>query len=189
MIRLFVAIDFPVEIKDQFADLVDDLRVDGYPLVFEKKENFHLTLKFLGWCQESKLAHIDKAISKASQNIIPFYFQPDTIGYFLKESLILWVGGKSQEGLIKIVGQLEEELGKVGFAKEKREFSAHITFAKKRKAAPSQKWRKIAQEVTEKYNRQFSQFKVEEILLMESVLSPQGSIYTINTHFPLKGKV
>lgn len=187
MIRLFVAIDFPKEVKSQFADLVDLLVEEGYPLAFEKEENFHLTLKFLGWCQEKKIAEIEETIKKATIGVKPFWFKPSKIGYFLKESLILWVGAEAQEGLNKLVSQLEDELAKIGFAKEKRPFSAHITLGRKRRAAPFKKWQRIAEEAKNKFHPKFSGFQVKQIVLMESTLTPDGSIYSILSTFPLEG--
>jgi len=188
MIRVFVAIDFPKEVKSQFADLVDSLVKEGYPLVFEKEENFHLTLKFLGWCHKNKLKEIEEAIKKAISGVKPFWFKPSKIGYFLKESLILWIGAEAQEGLNKLVSQLEEEFAKIGFPKEKREFSPHITLGRKRRATPSEKWRRIAEEAKNKFHPEFSSFRVKQIILMESTLTPQGSIYTPVVTFPLKGR-
>ena len=187
MIRLFVAIDFPKEVKSQFADLVDLLVEEGYPLAFEKEENFHLTLKFLGWCQEKKIDEIEETIKKAIAGIEPFWFKPSQIGYFLKESLILWVGAEAQEPLPKLVQNLENELAKIGFAKEKRAFAPHITLAKKRRATPFKKWERIAEEAKNKFHPKFSGFQVKQIVLMESTLTAQGSIYSILSTFPLEG--
>ncbi len=186
MIRLFVAIDFPQRLKKQLADLVVSLKKEGYPLALEKEENFHLTLKFLGWCQEKKLGEIEQAIKKVSQEISPFWFKPTTIGYFLKESLILWVGVEAHEELLKLVKHLEKEMAKIGFKKEKREFLPHLTLGRRRRAIPAAKWRKIAEEIREKYQSAFSGFKVEEIVLMRSTLTPHGSIYSLLNTFSLK---
>lgn len=221
MIRLFVAIDFPKQIKSQLADLVDQIQEDGYPLVFEKEANFHLTLKFLGWTGEgprtknqepktarptSKLEEINKAIQKATSGVKPFWFRLAQIGYFLRESLVLWLGveepafvktstsakatvdksaGK-QEELVKLVNNLENEFVKIGFAKEKRTFSSHVTFGKRRQAAPLGKWRSMAEEIKNKFHPQISSFQVKSIVLMQSTLTPQGSIYTPIKKFPLK---
>jgi len=201
MIRLFVAIDFPKEVKSQLADLVDQLMEDGYPLTFEKEENFHLTLKFLGWVNEnvkcqmsnvktksqmSKLEQIIEATKRATDGVRPFWFRPTKIGYFLKESLILWVGVEAQEGLVKLVNQLEDEFAKIGFEREKREFTPHITFGKKRHAFPLAKWRRIAEEIKEKFKPEFSKFKVKEITLFQSTLTANGSIYNPLLNFPFK---
>lgn len=186
MIRLFVAIDFPKEVKQQFADLVDALVEEGYPLVFEKKENFHLTLKFLGWYREKKIDEINKAIEKATVGVSPFWFKPTKIGYFLKESLILWVGIDKLDQLDQLAERLEENFAKIGFRKEKREFAFHITFGKKRRAHSTQKWRRMAEEIKGKYGQEFPGFKVQEIVLLESTLSREGSTYTPLTTFPLK---
>lgn len=185
MIRVFVAIDFPKETKQEFADLVDSLVEDGYPLVFEKEENFHLTLKFLGWVKEKRIKEIEEAIKKAATGIKPFWFQPTKMGYFLKGSLILWLGASSQEGLRRLIENLEREMKKLGFEKEKREFTPHITLGRRRQATPPKHWRKVAEEIIQTPCPQFTKFEVSEIVLMESKLTPQGSTYKPWKFIPL----
>ena len=183
--RLFIAIDFPEKAKEEIAGLINELR-DKYPQIrWEKKEKLHLTLKFLGGVevklktQNSKLQEIIKGVKKAVQDVKPFWFQPSNLGYFLRQNLIVWLGVKAQEGLFQISKNLEREMAKLGFAKEKRGFSPHITIGRAKRVTPRKKWERIAQEVRNFPTPPFSKFKVRQIVLMKSKLTPRGSIYSV----------
>src|SRR3972149_8712893 len=189
--RLFIAINFPPKVKNQIGEAEEGLKKKYPEIRWEKKENLHLTLKFLGWtpfdspsaalgtgAQGKELDRILVGMGKAVEGIKPFRFHPTKVGYFLKESLIVWLGAESQEGLFKLVGNLENEMAKIGFPKEKRTSAPHITLGRLRHAHPVAQWRQGAEELEHFPTPQFYKFRVEEIVLMESHLSLQGSTYT-----------
>jgi len=192
--RLFIAIDFPEKTKKEIAGLTRQLK-SKYPYIrWEKEENLHLTLKFLGWVetklkaqnsnvktttQNLKLQKIIKGMEKSVQGVRPFWFQPEKLGYFLGQSLIVWLGVKTEQRLFQTVKNLEKEMAKLGFRKERRVFSAHITIARAKRIVPRKKWQRIANEIRNFPTPIFSKFKVSEIVLMKSQLTPKGSIYTV----------
>lgn len=177
--RLFVAIDFPKETKEEIAGLTEKLRSEYPKIRWEKTENIHLTLKFLGYTEEKKIRKIINGIEKSVSGIKSFWFQPERLGYFLRQSLIVWLGVKAQEGLFQISKNLEREMAELGFPKGKREFSPHITIGRAKRATPRKKWQIIAQEIRNFPTPDFTKFKVTEITLMKSQLTPKGSIYTV----------
>lgn len=199
--RLFIAIDFPSKVKKQIGRVTEELK-EKYPQIrWEKKENLHLTLKFLGWVEEkfkmqnagcrmtrsassgqanqnSKIEEITEGMKMAVDGIKPFGLQSTKIDYFLKDSLIVWLGIESQEGLFKLAANLEEEMAKIGFPKEKRPFAAHATLGRKRQAHPISEWHSTARNLQDFKMPFFEKFEVREITLMESRLMPSGAIYT-----------
>lgn len=181
--RVFVAIDFPLEVKKEITRVVEDLKKKSPQIRWEKEENLHLTLKFLGWNQN--LEEIIVGMEKAVEEGKPFWFRPAELGYFLRESLIVWLGVETQEGLVNLVKNLESEMAKIGFPREKREFSPHITLGRLRHVKPLAKWRQIAQEMSHLPVPTFAKFKVTEIVLMESQLSPKGASYKVLKTVPL----
>lgn len=199
--RLFITIDFPPKIKGQIGEAVERLKKQYPEIRWEREENLHLTLKFLGWVEEdelktqnskvkttgqnSKVEEIIEGMEGAVEGIKPFWFRPTKIGYFLRESLIVWLGAESQEGLFKLVDNLEKEMAKIGFSKEKRLFSPHITLGRLRHAHPILEWRRVAQELEHFPTPKFDKFQVKEIVLMESQLSRQGSTYQVLKRTPL----
>ncbi|MBL7150709.1 RNA 2',3'-cyclic phosphodiesterase [Candidatus Microgenomates bacterium] len=177
--RFFVAINFPEETKEEISGLIDKLRVEHPQIRWEKTENIHLTLKFLSWTEEKKIKKILEGMKKSAFGIKPFGFKPEKLGYFLSQSLIVWIGVNAQEGLFQISRNLENEMKKLGFAKEKRVFSPHITIGRARKISPRKKWQSIAEEIKNFPTSSFSKFQVKEVILMKSQLTPKGSIYSV----------
>lgn len=187
-----MAIDFPPHIKKQIGQALEELRKKYPEIRWEGEENLHLTLKFLGWVEDklkmknenikmtmknSKIEKIIIGMKNAAEGIGPFCLRLTEAGYFLKESLIVWLGVESQEGLFKLVENLEKEMEKIGFPKERRPFAGHITLGRKRHAHPVARWRQIAQELQNRRIHQFDQLQVKKIVLMESRLSSGGSTY------------
>ena len=183
-LRLFIAINFPSSVKKQIGHLVGEL-VKKYPEIrWEKEENFHLTLKFLGWSR-SKIEEIIQGMERSVEETKPFWFQPEKLGFFLRQNLIVWLGVKTQEGLLKIVKNLEDKMGQIGFPKETRPASFHITIGRAKRVSPREKWQRIALEISNFPKALFPKFKVKEIDLMKSRLTAHGSIYSIVKKIPL----
>ncbi|MBL7159764.1 RNA 2',3'-cyclic phosphodiesterase [Candidatus Microgenomates bacterium] len=184
--RLFIAIDFPKKTKKEIANLVDKLKSQYPQIRWEKRENIHLTLKFLNWAEERKVKKILEGIKRGAGGIKPFGFKLEKLGYFLSQSLIVWLGVEAQSELFQIVKNLEKEMKKLAFPKEKRVFSPHITIGWARRVSPRRKWLKIAEEIKNFPTPSFSKFQVKEIILMKSQLTQKGSIYSIVNRVFLK---
>lgn len=174
--RLFLAIDFPKGIKKEIGIVLSGFKIKYPEVRWEKEENLHLTLKFLGWTEDRE--KIDLGMGKAVFNVRPFWLQITNVGYFLTGSLVVWLGVEMQDELLKLVDNLENEMAKIGFPKEKRSFTSHITLGRKRQAQPLSFWRVVASDLQKREIHKFEKFKVEKIVLMESHLSSSGSTYT-----------
>lgn len=191
--RLFVGIDFPEEVKNKIYQLVAKLQKKYPEIKWEKRENLHLTLKFLGniklktksekvktTTKNLKLEEIIGGTERSVKGIKPFEMRIGEIGYFLRNSLIIWLGMiEKSGGLERLVKKLDREMGKLGFKREKRAFHPHVTLGRKRKAVPLGKWRKIAKDITIERYDDIGGFKVEKIILFESRLSREGATYKV----------
>lgn len=173
--RLFIAIDFPLKIKKQIDGVVGELGKKYPQIRWEKEANLHLTLKFLGWTETEE--KVIAGMERTTGRIKPFYIQLTNLGYFLKESLIVWLGVKSQGELLKLAENLDREMAEIGFRRERREFSPHITLGRKREAKPIARWRQIATEIQNLKIPQFENFEVKQIVLKEGHLTFSGSTY------------
>jgi 2'-5' RNA ligase len=87
----------------------------------------------------------------------------------------MWIGIKNGVQIGKIASKIDEQISGLGFKKEKRDFSAHLTIARVRSAKNKEK---ILQ-IIEKYrDMEFGNFKVNYIKLKKSELTSKGPIYT-----------
>jgi 2'-5' RNA ligase len=88
---------------------------------------------------------------------------------------VAWIGIKNGEQIGKIANKIEEQVSKLGFEKENREFSVHLTIGRVKSAKNKEK----LLQVIEKYkDTNFGNYNVDSIKLKKSELTPKGPIYT-----------
>lgn len=176
--RVFVTIEISEEARRKTAKYTEFLR-KTFPKVrvsWEKAEKLHLTLKFLGEIEDSKLAKLIVAVEKTSRQITEFKLQITETGVFPKpaNAKVLWIDTKDTNGeMFHLNRILENECEKQGFKRETRGFKPHLTIARLREPANSKDL--IENHLREKFEP--VEFKVSEIVIYESVLYPQGSTY------------
>jgi 2'-5' RNA ligase len=160
------------------SSLYEDLKTPPY-VKWVKKENLHITLKFLG--ETDKKLAIEGKIKEVEGNFYPFKVSLKGVGAFPSEkrAKILWVGlDEGVKPLSELFSTVEEKVYALGFEKETRKFNPHITFARIKKGKYS---------LPENLDFSFDPFPVKEITLFQSILTPKGPIYEIVSEVPLKG--
>lgn len=182
-IRLFVAVELPEKLRAEIAGLNSYFsRANLKPV---RKENIHLTLKFLGEVKENRVEDVLQALEKPAGKIRPFSIQPGAPGAFPAphRARVLWVGlAEVSEPLIDLQREVDQALTELGFEREKKPFSPHITFARLRKPAD-------VSGVLEKASRGFNyrdKVNVESYTLFQSILHPDGPEYIVVKKFDLK---
>jgi len=141
-------------------------------------EKIHLTLKFFGNIDESRIDPIVKSIEGPVQNISPFTVSVRGMGAFphFKNPRVIWVGLVDGKGvLVSFQKEVEKELGKIGFEPEDRGFHPHLTLGR----VKSNRGRDELVGRMEKFREgEFGDFHVERVILFKSDLKPSGPIYT-----------
>lgn len=131
-LRLFIAVNFPNDIKDQLSSIIEEFKKNAVSGNFTHKENLHLTLSFIGETKEQDKVKsaMDRAIK--SSGVTKFNLSLQGFGSFKQHgSDILWIGISEYEVLNKINHGLINELKKEGFAAEDKEFKPHLTIGRK----------------------------------------------------------
>ena len=176
--RVFVAIDISDKARDKVSAYIKALR-ERFRSVragWEKPEKLHLTMKFLGAVDDLQLAKLTQALERTAREISPFKLQIAEPGVFPSsgKARILWLGIKDEPGnLGKLSRILETECESKGFAKEKRNFKAHLTLARLKE--------KSTELVETHLKESFEpvEFCVSEIVIYQSELRPTGSVYSV----------
>ena len=182
--RIFTAIDISAEARQKISDYIENLRRDysGLRVGWEKPEKLHLTLKFLGDCDERQVKNLETAVSNAAnffgktENRTNFKIKIFETGVFpsKRNARILWLSLRDEtEILSKINKLLERECEKIGFEKEKRDFKPHLTIARLRE--PHKSGDLAAKHLENEFEP--VEFEISEIVVYESKLLPTGSIY------------
>ena len=141
-----------------------------------ERENVHLTLKFLGNVSASKLEEVKSALAHVTFPL--FSLEIKGAGAFpnLKRMNVIWVGvGEGWSQVELIFEQTEKLLHQLGFSRETRPFSPHITVAR---VKSGRKRDEIAAFLAHLAGESFGTFSVESVRLKQSVLSPSGPKYS-----------
>ncbi len=170
MLRLFVAVDLPDAVKDQLAALCAG--VQGAKWV--QRGQLHLTLRFIGEADDTKLQPIKTALAGITS--APFSMALRGVGQFppKRAARVLWVGVDAPPALNQLQGQVEATLNRLDFAPEEHNFSAHITLARLKTASPPSA---VQGYLARHAAFQSESFPITEFVLYSSILSPQGPTY------------
>jgi 2'-5' RNA ligase len=175
-LRAFIALELSQEIKQAIADYVAPLRALDKGVSWTKAENVHLTLKFLGDTAQAQIENVKAALREICAGFAPFAAEISGAGVFPNEHRprVLWIGMKESSGkLVECAQRIENECRRLGFAKEERSFSPHLTIGRV-KIGKAENVVKALRESPFPAR----QIVFEECTLMRSELHPRGSIYT-----------
>ncbi|MCQ9206380.1 MAG: RNA 2',3'-cyclic phosphodiesterase [Omnitrophica bacterium] len=176
--RTFVALELSDAVRAELERLQGKLGQVDADVKWVAPRNIHLTLKFLGDVEEGRIDEIKNALTRISSGEKAFEISLFRPGAFpgLDRPRVLWVGiDKGCAQVEKIASSAEEELEKIGFPKEKRPMSAHLTLGRvksgKNKDALKEKILSLeVRPVTSQINH---------ITLFQSTLTPKGPIYSV----------
>lgn len=180
--RLFVAIEIPTDVRGALAAFLNELRGIAPLAKWVRAENLHLTLKFLGETDSSRLGAISKALCSV-RSPHPVDAAVSGLGFFPEDrrSRVFWAGLEASPNLKTLAADIDHALHKVGFPLEERPFSPHLTLAR---FNPPGTPPKLASLVKENAARGFGSLSESQFHLIESKLKPTGAEYTTLQSFP-----
>ncbi|MFN2491317.1 MAG: RNA 2',3'-cyclic phosphodiesterase [Pyrinomonadaceae bacterium] len=187
--RVFCAIELPdilpARVRMHIAKLKD--AVPTAHASWTRDANLHLTLKFLGELPQTSVESFSAAVSRAVEGFTPFRIFLEYTGVFPKAGSprVLWIGINDPEGMLsQLHARLEDECEQVGFEREDRPYSPHLTVARLRKPQHARTLavahRQLAFEP--------ASIIVSELLVIRSQLSSEGSKYTVISRHPLSSQ-
>jgi len=187
MIRAFIAIALPAEVTAALAGVADRLRGAGAQVSWVKPGNIHLTLKFIGEIGEAGVGRVRAVLDEVAARHGPFTLAVGGLGVFPspRAPRVVWAGLTAGAGeAAAIQRNLEDGLKRLGFPKEARGFTAHLTIGRVRSPQNVQALLASIDAIG-----QFSagQVAVTHLDLIRSQLDPKGSIYTVLHQAPLAG--
>jgi len=176
--RLFCAIDLPAAIRSSLKTLIDRFRPLA-KLSWSPAENLHVTTKFIGEWPEERLGEIESSLA-AVHRPGAISIAVRGLGWFPNERnpRVFWAGIESGDELRRLAHDTEQALAVLGVPVEDRDFSPHLTLARRRTPVPVERLRN---EVGEMHAREFGSFQAESFFLY---LSRAGR-YTKLQEYPL----
>ena len=178
MLRLFVGIEFPPELRLRLSLLCTGL--SGAKWV--DPGNLHLTLRFIGEIDEGLAADVDEALARLKAR--RFTLQLVGTGVFGgNRPHALWVGVQRDPALLQLRDRIEQTLVRVGLPPEQRRFAPHVTLARLREPVLDQLGGFLAA------HAQFraEPLEVEHFSLIASFPTKAGSVYEDQADYKLTG--
>jgi 2'-5' RNA ligase len=186
-IRAFIAANLEHGLRDRIARIQERLKESRADVSWVRPENLHLTLKFLGEVEEAALTAVADAIGPVAARHAPLRLVVAGLGAFPqpRAARVVWIGVREgAEGLAKLHAELEAGLEPLGFQREARPFTSHLTLGRVR--GPGRR-EQLAAAVTSMMPEPVGDMLLDRIDLMRSELRPEGARYSVLRTFPLQG--
>lgn len=176
-IRSFVAVTLPGTERFALASLMVEMGRDLWGVKWVEEENLHLTLAFLGDVEPARVEAIKAALRGSLAGVASFRVRLEGIGAFPRADRprVVWVGFvEGVENLTALAGRVREAMERGGSPPDAKPFSAHVTLGRLRRdaQAPPLLCRRL-----ETLHYEGAAFRVHDVHLMKSQLTPSGPIY------------
>jgi 2'-5' RNA ligase len=182
VIRAFIAIDLSPEIQRGLDEVVGNYRAQlpNIPIRWVAASNIHLTLKFLGDVSLSNLNMLTDMIQVEISSHHQFDISVGGSGAFpnLHQPRVIWVGVEAPSELTAIQNGIEATTGRLGYAREERAFSPHLTLGRVSRNAATQDIKTISKALESTRIGFLGATCVENVHLYRSDLRPTGAVYT-----------
>lgn len=174
--RLFLAIDLPDEAKKAVEKQLLPLQREYPYFKWVDSLNYHITLHFFG--DVAKPDKIIRFMNELVYDIPQFYLYSSELGLFIKDKITLYVEFQRNKALEKMVKRIKERSA-LGTS---RKFVSHLTFSRYR--IPSKQQYLLIKKKLKNFDPDI-EFKVETIILFESIPGIQKPVYKKIAEFPL----
>lgn len=178
MLRLFTGLALPILLRQRLA-LLGDGGIPGAR--WTERENFHLTLTFIGEVNEAEAEDIDAALETIRAPRFPLRLQGTGSFSARNDPKVLWAGVADSPALRRLKEKIDRALQRAGIAFEKRKYTPHVTLARLKNADEG----KIAEFMQQHNLFTTEEFDVDEFLLFRSHQTKHGSAYEALREYPL----
>ncbi len=179
--RCFIAIDINEGIRAALHNLQQQIAnkadVNKSDVKWVRPDSMHLTLKFLGEIRDQDVMDVCNTVEAVAAGHKAFDFAVSQVGFFGGRSArVLWVGaGLDCPEMLQLQQDLEEELAVIGWPKEGRQFSGHLTLCRVRSSKAGFELAKL----TEQYKDfDLGTVRCDALTVYQSQLRREGPLYT-----------
>jgi 2'-5' RNA ligase len=183
-VRLFIAIALPPDLAARASEI---LPTSLPALRRVKAENLHLTLAFLGQTPDDRLGDVTAAARDAATAISAFTLSFDRAGRFPERGKprVAWLGiGDGAASVVALGEGVYAGLRSRGLRFDDRPLAPHLTLARVVEDASAAQAKTVGVALEELAFGTL-RFEVNEIAVIQSVLSPKGPRYTALATVPL----
>ena len=187
-LRCFVAVELDDPARRDVGGVIERLRATGADVKWVAPGNLHLTLKFLGAVPAGDVPKVVEALHSALGDggpPAPFAFRLSGVGAFPSAASprVVWVGvTQGQEPLVALAARVEAALEPLGFPRESRPFSPHLTVGRCRSPKNGAT---LGESIVSLRAYEGPPVAVGRVVLFSSDLRPTGPVYTPLATFSL----
>lgn len=176
MRRLFIGIALSTEIRTTLQELAHKMDIPGR---LTPANNMHITMKFLGNCDENIVAEVVDILGHVIPGHEPFKIKIQGFEAFpsIRRPRVAWFGvNNGSKSLVDLSKEVDYGLKELF---EPSKFTPHITIARYKKP---ENLKKLSSEYC---NIEIGEMTAEKLTLFQSELSPEGARYSAYKEFPL----
>jgi 2'-5' RNA ligase len=188
--RLFIAFTLPEAVKTEVERAQTELRraMPGPGVRWTRRDQFHLTLKFLGAVAAARLDALKDALGRGCGRFPPLRLRAGSLGFFPDHRLprVIWVGVRDPHDELPAL-QSAVEAAVADFHQERSEgrFSGHVTLGRVKGISATQA-EQLAKTALGLSDRSLGEWTAERVELIRSELEQGGARYTTLATFPLQ---
>ena len=186
-VRSFVAVPLPGPLQARIFAAAQELGRDLPDVKWSRKvENLHITVKFLGPVGEEKLAALGIELARALAPLPRFRLEMRRMGAFpaARHANVLWAGADDVDhGLAAVAEVVEGVCERLGFAREQRPFTGHVTVGRTKGHGVDA--RAALNAFAARNVQPLGETTVEEVHVYESRLGGEGSTYVLRSRAAL----
>lgn len=140
--------------------------------------NVHLTLKFFGETPESNIPLISASLDQAARETPAFGFDIRDTGIFGSryQPRVIWLGIVPHEDIVILAENIFGRLAAAGIPRDRQNFVPHLTLGRIKFLEDKKTFRQVIGKHGQVY---IQKEEVKEFHLFESILRPQGPLYSI----------
>lgn len=171
MIRSFIALPLPPEVQSALGGVAQQLAAQSQGVKWVQPANIHLTLRFLGDTDPTRVADLGAGLDQLAAAHAPFPLRLGQVGAFpsQRRARVLWVGIEEKgEDLSPLQRAVEALALSLGWQRETQPFKPHLTLGRVREGGS------VPQEVP---SVPPLEFRADRIELIESRLRSEGAQY------------
>jgi 2'-5' RNA ligase len=182
--RLFFAIKIPK--SPELQAVAQTLRGWSSAVRVVDPDQWHLTLRFLGDTDSEQQTDLKIAAADIASRVEPFTLSTNGIGAFSRRGQlsVIWIGIAVPPELQQLHDELERAAVTIGFLPDRHPFRPHLTLGRLKSKPPIQ----LRRWLDSQENIPYATVAVESLALIQSELTPQGSIYATVQTWPLTGE-
>ncbi|MGA2612812.1 MAG: RNA 2',3'-cyclic phosphodiesterase [Spirochaetia bacterium] len=181
--RVFAALPLPRAVVDAVSTLIAPIRTSHPRLRWVSQSAYHLTLHFFGEVDEGDLSGLRRVFQDPALKRPPFTTRLGPLGQFPPggNPRVLWIALDDQEGQLRSYWELlESSIAPLGWERDRRGFTPHVTLARNSDLHLAQGWDAGVQ-LPE------TRFSICECVLFQSILGRGGAEYVALSRITFDG--